>query len=124
MTTYQALKAAPLNKERLWFVVDATHHRVGRLASVIATVLQGKHKPFYHPAVPECGDSVIVLNADKVTFSGQKEQQKIYRCVCLVVPVGKASLTYFMKASHGLQVSTSPVSPGSLLSALLFAGAV
>ncbi len=79
MTTYQAIKAAPVIKERLWFVVDATHHRVGRLASVIATVLQGKHKPFYHPAVQECGDSVIVLNADKVTFSGRKEDQKIYR---------------------------------------------
>ncbi len=78
MTTYQAIKAAG-NRQRLWFVVDGTGQRVGRLASVIATVLQGKHKPFYHPAVEECGDSVIVLNADKVTFSGKKDQQKLYR---------------------------------------------
>ena len=79
MTTYQALKACPANRQRLWFVIDATHQRVGRLASVIATALLGKHKPFYHPAVPECGDCVIVLNADKVTFSGNKENAKVYR---------------------------------------------
>jgi large subunit ribosomal protein L13 len=46
---------------------------------VISTVLQGKHKPFYHPAIEECGDSVIVLNSDKVVFSGRKEEQKMYR---------------------------------------------
>lgn len=68
-----------MNAKRLWFVVDATGHRVGRLASTIATVLQGKHKPFYHPAIEECGDNVIVLNAHKVTFSGTKEKQKLYR---------------------------------------------
>merc|ERR1711916_155926 len=78
MTSYQAIKN-PANMKRLWFVVDATGHRVGRLASVIATVLQGKHKPFYHPAIEECGDHVIVLNANKATFSGQKEKQKLYR---------------------------------------------
>lgn len=79
MTAYEAVKLAGANRSRLWFVIDGTGHRVGRLASVIATVLQGKHKPFYHPAIEECGDHVIVLNADKVTFSGDKEKQKVYR---------------------------------------------
>merc|ERR1711991_1218798 len=78
MTSYQALKN-PVNKKRLWFVVDAAGHRVGRLASVIAQVLQGKHKPFYHPAIDECGDNVVVLNSHKVVFSGNKEKQKLYR---------------------------------------------
>jgi large subunit ribosomal protein L13 len=103
MTTYQAVKAAAVNKERLWFVVDGADHRVGRLASVIATVLMGKHKPFYHPAVQECGDNVIVLNADKVTFSGSKESQKIYRWERKRWCFGGRALTFFVfQAPHGV----------------------
>lgn len=68
----------PLNQRRLWWVVDATGWHVGRLASQISKVLQGKHKPFYHPAM-DVGDHVLVLNAHRVTFSGNKERQKVYR---------------------------------------------
>jgi len=60
-----------------WFVVDATEKVVGRLASDIATILMGKHRPTYTPHV-DTGDFVIVVNAEKIVFSGKKMQQKSY----------------------------------------------
>lgn len=69
--------AKPATVEREWFVVDATDETVGRLATRIATVLRGKHKPTYTPHV-DCGDYVVVLNADKVRFTGRKLDQKFY----------------------------------------------
>ena len=60
-----------------WYVVDAQNKTVGRLCSQIANVLRGKHKPSYTPHV-DCGDYVIVLNADKVRFTGKKWDQKEY----------------------------------------------
>lgn len=61
-----------------WVVIDAAGQRVGRLATQIATVLKGKHKPSYTPNQPG-GDFVIVINADKVEFTGRKLDQKVYR---------------------------------------------
>ncbi len=75
LTSYSAVKH-PLNQRRLWWVVDATGWHVGRLATQVVRVLQGKHKPFYNPAI-DCGDHVQVLNAHKVEFSGQKWNQKV-----------------------------------------------
>ncbi|PSQ62819.1 MAG: 50S ribosomal protein L13 [Bacteroidetes bacterium QH_10_64_19] len=72
--TYNAKKSTV---ERDWYVVDATNKIVGRLASRIAHVLRGKHKPTYTPHV-DTGDHVIVVNADKARFTGGKEQQKSY----------------------------------------------
>jgi large subunit ribosomal protein L13 len=60
-----------------WLVVDAEGQSLGRLASNIATVLRGKHKASYTPHV-DCGDCVIVLNADKVNLTGNKLKQKVY----------------------------------------------
>lgn len=69
----------PAEIERAWYVVDAEGQTLGRLASSIATILKGKHKPIYSPAV-DCGDFVIVLNADKVAVTGRRlEQKKYYR---------------------------------------------
>ena len=69
----------PADVERAWYVVDAEGQTLGRLASSIATILRGKHKPIYSPAV-DCGDFVIVLNADKVSVTGRRlEQKKYYR---------------------------------------------
>ncbi len=68
----------PHEVDRKWFVVDAKGETLGRLASKIATVLRGKHKPTYTPHV-DCGDFVIVINADKVKFTGKKLDQKMYR---------------------------------------------
>ena len=65
--------------ERKWFVVDAEGETLGRLASRIATILRGKHKPIYNPAV-DTGDYVIVVNAEKVHTTGRRlDQKKYYR---------------------------------------------
>lgn len=74
MKTYMA---KPGEVEQKWWVVDATDKVVGRLASDIAMILMGKHRPTYTPHV-DTGDFVVVVNADKVTFSGQKWDQKTY----------------------------------------------
>jgi large subunit ribosomal protein L13 len=63
--------------EREWYVVDAEDQTLGRLASKIAPILKGKHKPTYTPHL-DCGDFVIVINAEKVRVTGQKLDQKYY----------------------------------------------
>lgn len=63
--------------ERVWYVVDAKDQILGRLATRIATILRGKHKPVYSPHI-DVGDAVIVINADKIRVSGNKAKQKIY----------------------------------------------
>ncbi len=63
--------------EREWFVVDAEGQTLGRLASRIAPILKGKHKPTYTPHL-DCGDFVVVVNADKVRVTGRKMDQKFY----------------------------------------------
>lgn len=63
--------------ERKWYVIDAEGKVLGRLASEIASVLRGKRKPIFTPHV-DCGDFVIVINADKVVLTGNKLNQKIY----------------------------------------------
>ncbi|MCL2372477.1 MAG: 50S ribosomal protein L13 [Defluviitaleaceae bacterium] len=67
----------PLEIERKWYVVDAEGLNLGRLASQVAHVLRGKHKPIFSPSV-DTGDYVIVINADKVQVTGRKMEQKIY----------------------------------------------
>ncbi|EGL81981.1 ribosomal protein L13 [Caldalkalibacillus thermarum TA2.A1] len=73
-TTYMA---KPNEVERKWYVVDAAGQTLGRLASKVASILRGKHKPEYTPHV-DTGDFVIVINADKVHLTGNKLQKKIY----------------------------------------------
>ncbi|MEI6602761.1 MAG: 50S ribosomal protein L13 [Clostridia bacterium] len=70
--------AKPLEVERKWFVVDATGIPLGRLATQIATLLRGKHKPIFTPSV-DCGDFVIVINCEKIVLTGNKLDKKIYR---------------------------------------------
>ena len=67
----------PAEVERAWYVVDAEGQTLGRLASSVATILRGKHKPIYNPSV-DCGDFVIVINADKVAVTGKRLEQKRY----------------------------------------------
>ncbi len=69
--------AKPLEVERKWYVVDATDQVVGRLAANVAAVLRGKNKPTFTPNV-DTGDYVIIINADKVRLTGNKENQKVY----------------------------------------------
>lgn len=73
----KSFMANPSNIERKWFVVDATDKTLGRLAAEVAKVLRGKHKPTFTPHM-DCGDNVIVINADKVVLSGKKLTKKIY----------------------------------------------
>ena len=75
MKTTKAAK--PHEVEKKWHIVDATDLVVGRAAVVIANVLRGKHKPSFTPHV-DCGDNVIVINAEKVAFTGKKLQDKRY----------------------------------------------
>ena len=70
--------AKPAEVERKWYVVDADGKTLGRLASEVASVLRGKNKPTFTPHV-DCGDYVIVINAEKVAVTGKKRAEKIYK---------------------------------------------
>ena len=74
MKTYSA---RPSEVDKKWVVIDAEGLVVGRLAAVIATRLRGKHRPIFTPHI-DTGDNVIVVNADKVVFTGNKRQNKVY----------------------------------------------
>ena len=73
----KSFMASPATIERKWYVVDATGCTLGRLASEVAKVLRGKNKPTFTPHM-DCGDYVIIVNADKVKVTGKKLDQKIY----------------------------------------------
>jgi large subunit ribosomal protein L13 len=74
---YKTYVTKPDEVERNWFVVDADGKTLGRLATELATVLRGKHKPTFSPSV-DCGDYVIVVNAEKVHVTGRRKDQKVY----------------------------------------------
>src|SRR6185369_2678718 len=75
MSTYSA-KAADIEKK--WVLIDAKGLVVGRLASIVALRLRGKHKPTYTPHVDD-GDNVIIVNAEKIVLTGRKREKKVYR---------------------------------------------
>ena len=75
MSTFMANKA---NIERKWYILDAAGKPLGKTATVAATLLRGKHKPEYTPHA-DCGDFVIVINAEKAVLTGKKLDQKYYR---------------------------------------------
>lgn len=75
--SYRTVSANKATVTKEWFVIDATNVVVGRLASRVALVLRGKHKPSYTPHV-DCGDNVIIINAEKVRFTGKKWSDKNY----------------------------------------------
>lgn len=74
MKTYSA---KPAEVDKKWVLIDAQGLVVGRLASIVAMRLRGKHKPTFTPHV-DCGDNVVIVNADKVVLTGQKVQKKVY----------------------------------------------
>ena len=74
MTSYMQKKD---EVKRDWFVIDAEGKPLGRVAKLAATYLRGKHKPTYTPHI-DCGDNIIIINADKVVLTGNKENTKIY----------------------------------------------
>ena len=73
----KSFMASPATIDRKWYVVDATGCTLGRLASEVAKVLRGKNKPIFTPHM-DCGDYVIIVNADKIKVTGKKLDQKIY----------------------------------------------
>ena len=75
--SYKTISANAATVDKQWVVIDATDEVLGRLASQVAKILRGKNKPSYTPHV-DCGDNVIVINADKVKLTGKKMTDKVY----------------------------------------------
>ena len=75
--SYKTISANKETAKKEWVVVDATDQVVGRLASKGAKLIRGKYKPNFTPHV-DCGDNVIIINAEKVVFTGKKETDKVY----------------------------------------------
>ncbi len=75
--SYKTLSANNATIEKEWLLVDAENLVLGRMATVVARLLRGKHKPYFTPHV-DCGDNVIIINAEKVRLTGQKMNQKEY----------------------------------------------
>ena len=75
--SYKTISANAATVDKQWVVIDATDEVLGRLASQIAKILRGKNKPSYTPHV-DCGDYVIVINAEKVKLTGNKMTEKVY----------------------------------------------
>ena len=74
--TTHSVKAKEIEKK--WYVIDAADRPLGRVASEVAKLLKGKHKPTYSTHL-DCGDNVIVINSDKIVLTGNKLNQKVYR---------------------------------------------
>jgi large subunit ribosomal protein L13 len=75
--SYKTISANKETVKKEWFIVDAENQIVGRLATRVAMVLRGKHKASYTPHV-DCGDNVIIINAEKIRFTGKKFEDKEY----------------------------------------------
>ena len=75
--SYKTISANKETAQKEWIVVDATDQILGRLGSKVAKLLRGKYKPNFTPNV-DCGDNVIIINAEKVIFTGKKETDKLY----------------------------------------------
>ena len=105
------MKTLSIKKDQIkrdWFVVDATDKKLGRLASNIAQIIRGKHKPFFTPNL-DMGDFVVVINAEKVILSGNKEEQKEY-WRHTGYPGGQKSVTYkAMKEKYPERIISSAV---------------
>ena len=96
MKTYSA-KAADLQPR--WYVIDAEGQILGRLASQIAQILRGKHKPDFTPHLPT-GDFVVVINADKIAFTGSREQKIYYRHSQYPGGLKKTTLRQTLEGKH------------------------
>jgi large subunit ribosomal protein L13 len=75
--SYKTISANKETANKQWLVVDAAGVNLGRLSSEVASLLRGKHKPLFTPHA-DCGDNVVVINADKVALSGKKWDEKVY----------------------------------------------
>jgi len=114
--------AKPEEVKRKWYVIDAEGKPLGRLASEVAKILRGKHKPIYTPHV-DTGDFVIVINAEKVVLTGKKLEQKYYRHHSLY-PGGMKEVKYriFMQKNHekAIEVAVKGMLPKNSLGRAMF----
>ncbi len=77
MQSMKTYTAKPTDVDPKWFVIDAQDVVLGRLAAIVANRLRGKHKPMYTPNI-DCGDFIVVINAEKVLLTGKKRSEKTY----------------------------------------------
>ena len=77
MQAMKTYSAKPTDVDRKWFIVDAEDLVLGRLAVVVANRLRGKHKPMFTPHI-DCGDNVVIVNAEKIRLTGNKRADKVY----------------------------------------------
>ena len=75
--SYKTVSANKETVQKEWIIIDAENQILGRLATKVANVLRGKHKPFFTPHV-DCGDNIIIINAEKIRFTGKKLTDKVY----------------------------------------------
>ena len=104
----KSYSAKPADVEKKWVMIDADGLIVGRLASIVALRLRGKHKPTFTPHV-DCGDNVIVINAAKVVLTGQKLKKKVYYHHTGYIGGIKATRFADMQAAHPERVIETAV---------------
>ena len=98
---YKTFTAKPSTIERDWYVVDAEGKTLGRLATEVARRLRGKHKPEFTPNI-DTGDYIIVINADKISVTGKKRQDKVYHRHTGYIGNLKSATFAFIKISLGV----------------------
>jgi large subunit ribosomal protein L13 len=101
--SYRTESISAEKAERKWYVVDAENQVTGRLSAEIASILRGKNKPSYTPHA-DTGDYVIVINAEKVRFTGDKWNQKEYLDFSLYPGGLKTTLAHEMRAKHPIRI--------------------
>ncbi len=120
--SYKTISANKATANKEWVLVDAEGQALGRLASKVAKLIRGKHKPNFTPHV-DCGDNVIVINADKITLSGNKWTTKSY-IRHTGYPGGQKSLTatelYGKDPARVVEKSVKGMLPKNKLGAALF----
>lgn len=133
MLTTQTASAKPAAVEKKWIVIDAQDAVVGRLATFIAMRLRGKHRPDFTPHV-DTGDHVVVINADKVRFTGRKTTQKVYyrhtghpggikETTPAKVLAGRFPERVLEKAVERMLPKESPLARGQMTKLRIYAGA-
>lgn len=119
LKTYKTASANQATVEKNWFVVDASGLPLGRLASHIAMIVRGKHKPYFTPHV-DCGDHVIVINADQVKLTGMKSEQKTYVRHTGYPGGQRTTLAKAMKAERIIESAVRGMLPKNRLGRKLF----
>lgn len=114
----KTFSATPADIDKKWIIIDAEGVVLGRLASIIATRLRGKHKPSFTPHM-DCGDNVIVINADKVQMTGKKREEHFYWHTGHPGGIKSRTKAQILEGAHPERVVTQAVKrmlPGNRLS--------